>query len=85
MKESIPIDLETYSDVNITKCSAYVPLSQKTLVCSSESQWMKAGPVKVYDLACGDTIRKKSLQHYLMNMTKWAFSASFERICSPTG
>ena len=43
---------------------------------------MDGGPVKVYDLACGDTIPEEILAALSdENVTKWAFNASFERIC----
>ena len=43
---------------------------------------MNGGPVKVYDLACGDTIPEEILAALSdENITKWAFNASFERIC----
>ena len=43
---------------------------------------MDGGPVTVYDLACGDTIPEEILAALSdENVTKWAFNASFERIC----
>ena len=43
---------------------------------------MDGSPVKVYDLACGDTVPEEILAALSdENITKWAFNASFERIC----
>lgn len=43
---------------------------------------MDGSPVKVYDLACGDTAPEETLVALSNeNITKWAFNASFERIC----
>ena len=43
---------------------------------------MDGSPVKVYDLACGDTVPEEILAALSdENVIKWAFNASFERIC----
>ena len=43
---------------------------------------MDGGPVVVYDLACGDSIPDEILAALSdENVTKWAFNASFERVC----
>ena len=43
---------------------------------------INSGPVAVYDLACGDTIPEEILKSLTdESVTKWAFNASFERIC----
>ena len=43
---------------------------------------MDGGPVVVYDLACGNSIPDEILAALSdANVTKWAFNASFERVC----
>ena len=81
MKE-MSIDLETYSDVNITKCGAYKYAEFDEFEILLFGVSVDGGPVKVYDLACGDTIPEEILAALSdENVTKWAFNASFERIC----
>jgi len=81
MKE-MSIDLETYSDVNITKCGAYKYAESEEFEILLFGVSVDSGPVTVYDLACGDTIPEEILAALSNeNITKWAFNASFERIC----
>lgn len=81
MKE-MSIDLETYSDVNITKCGAYKYAESEGFEILLFGVSVDGGPVTVYDLACGNTIPEWILAALSdENVTKWAFNASFERIC----
>ena len=81
MKE-MSIDLETYSDVNITKCGAYKYAESEEFEILLFGVSIDGGPVTVYDLACGDTIPEEILAALSdEDVTKWAFNASFERIC----
>ena len=81
MKE-MSIDLETYSDVNITKCGAYKYAESDEFEILLFGVSVDGGPVVVYDLACGDYIPDEILAALSdENVTKWAFNASFERIC----
>lgn len=76
------IDLETYSDVNISKCGAYKYAESDQFEILLFGVSINGGPVQVYDLACGDTIPDKILAALSdESITKWAFNASFERIC----
>ena len=82
MMKEMSIDLETYSDVNITKCGAYKYAESDEFEILFFGVSVDGGPVKVYDLACGDTIPEEILAALSdENVTKWAFNASFERIC----
>ena len=82
MMKEMSIDLETYSDVNITKCGAYKYAESEEFEILLFGVSVDGGPVKVYDLACGDTIPEEILAALSdENVTKWAFNASFERIC----
>ena len=81
MKE-LSIDLETYSDVNITKCGAYKYTESDEFEILLFGVSVDGGPVVVYDLACGNSIPDE-IRAALSdeNVTKWAFNASFERVC----
>lgn len=82
MMKEMSIDLETYSDMNITKCGAYKYAESEEFEILLFGVSVDGGPVKVYDLACGDTIPEEILAALSdENVTKWAFNASFERIC----
>lgn len=82
MIKEMSIDLETYSDVNITKCGAYKYAESDEFEILLFGVSVDSGPVTVYDLACGDTIPEDILAALSdENVTKWAFNASFECIC----
>lgn len=81
MKE-MSIDLETYSDVDIKKCGAYKYAESDNFEILLFGVSVDGSPVKVYDLACGDTVPEEILAALSDdNITKWAFNANFERIC----
>lgn len=81
MKE-LSIDLETYSDVDISKCGAYKYAESNNFEILLFGVSVDGAPVKVYDLAYGDTVPEEILAALSEeNITKWAFNASFERIC----
>ena len=76
------IDLETYSDIDISKCGAYKYAESENFEILLFGVSIDGSPVKVYDLACGDTIPDEILAAISdENVTKWAFNAAFERIC----
>ncbi len=80
--KEMSIDLETYSDVNISKCGAYKYAESDQFEILLFGVSINGGPVQVYDLACGDTIPDEILAALSdESITKWAFNASFERIC----
>ncbi|WP_155991532.1 DNA polymerase [Oribacterium sp. FC2011] len=81
MKE-MSIDLETYSDIDISKCGAYKYAESENFEILLFGVSIDGSPVTVYDLACGDTIPEEILAALSdENVTKWAFNAAFERIC----
>lgn len=80
--KEMSIDLETYSDIDITKCGAYKYAESDYFEILLFGVSVNGEPVKVYDLACGDTIPEEILAALSdENISKWAFNASFERIC----
>ena len=53
--KELSIDLETYSDVNISKCGAYKYAESDNFEILLFGVSVDGSPIKVYDLACGDT------------------------------
>lgn len=81
MKE-LSIDLETYSDVDISKCGAYKYAESDNFEILLFGVSVDNEPVVVYDLTAGDEIPTEILAALSdENVTKWAFNASFERVC----
>lgn len=82
MIKEMSIDLETFSDVDISKCGVYKYAESDNFEILLFGVSVNGEPVQVYDLACGDAIPKEILAALSdKNVTKWAFNASFERIC----
>lgn len=81
MKE-MSIDLETFSDIDISKSGVYKYAESDHFEILLFGVSIDGGPVRVYDLACGDQIPDEILSALTdESVTKWAFNASFERIC----
>ncbi len=78
----LSIDLETYSDIDISKCGAYKYAESENFEILLFGVSVDGGPVQVYDLACGDAIPEEILAALSDDtITKWAYNASFERVC----
>ena len=81
MKE-LSIDLETYSDVDISKSGAYKYAESDNFEILLFGVPVDNDRVVVYDLTAGDEIPTEILAALSNeNVTKWAFNASFERVC----
>ena len=81
MKE-ISIDLETYSDVDIKKSGVYKYAESDNFEILLFAVSIDSGPVTVYDLSSGDTLPLEIIKALTdESVLKWAFNASFERIC----
>ena len=82
MIKEMSIDLETYSDVDISKCGAYKYAESDNFEILLFGVSLDGGAVQVFDLSCGDTIPDDILAALSDDtVTKWAFNANFERIC----
>lgn len=82
MIKEMSIDLETYSDVDISKCGAYKYAESDNFEILLFGVSIDGGEVQVFDLACCDTIPDDILAALSDDtVTKWAFNANFERIC----
>lgn len=80
--KSIEIDIETYSDVDLSKCGVYKYSSSPNFEILLFGYSVDGRDVKVVDLACGEEIPAEILAALPdESVTKWAFNAMFERVC----
>ena len=80
--KTISIDIETYSDQPLPKTGVYRYVESPLFEILLFSYSVDGGPVKVVDLACGESIPQDILAALEdESVIKWAFNASFERIC----
>lgn len=80
--ESLSIDLETYSDIDLKKCGVYKYAESPNFEILLFAYSVNNGPVQVIDLAQGEDIPTEILAALTdETITKWAYNASFERIC----
>ena len=79
---TLSIDLETFSSVNLTKSGVYRYTESPDFEILLFGFARDDDPVTVLDLASGDRIPDDVLSALTdENVIKWAFNASFERIC----
>lgn len=79
---TLSIDIETYSDVDLSKCGIYKYASSPAFEVLLFGYAADGGDVRVVDLACGEQIPDEVI--YALSdasVTKWAFNAMFERVC----
>ena len=80
--EMLSIDLETRSSVDISKAGVYKYAESPDFDILLFGVSVNGEPVIVYDLACGDSLPEEILAALAdPSVTKWAYNASFERIC----
>ena len=80
--KTLSIDIETYSSVNLVKSGAYRYVEAPDFSVLLFAFSADNGPVQVIDLACGETIPSDVLSALTdESVLKWAFNATFERIC----
>ena len=78
----ISIDIETYSDVDLSKCGVYKYSSSPNFEILLFGYSVDGGDVKVVDLCQGEEIPADILAALSdESVTKWAFNAMFERVC----
>lgn len=79
---SLSLDLETFSDVDLNKCGVYKYVQSKAFEILLFSVSVNGGEVQVYDLAQGETVPMEIIKALTDDsVLKWAFNASFERVC----
>ena len=80
--KTLSIDLETRSGADISKAGLYRYAEDPNFNVLLFGVSVNHGPVEVYDLANNDTIPEEILAALSdNNVTKFAYNASFERIC----
>ena len=80
--KELSIDLETYSDVDLKKCGVYKYVESPDFDILLFAYSINGGKVQVVDLARGEKIPENVLKTLTdKSVIKWAFNASFERIC----
>ena len=79
---NISIDIETFSDINLAKCGVYKYAESSAFEVLLFGYAVDGGKVQVVDLAQGESIPDEILDALTdESVTKWAFNASFERVC----
>ena len=80
--KTISIDIETYSDIDLSKCGVYKYSESENFEILLFAYSINHGDVKVIDLALGETIPIEIITALTDNkIIKWAYNASFERVC----
>lgn len=79
---TLSIDIETYSDVDLSKCGVYKYASSPAFEILLFGYAVDGGDVRVVDLACGEQIPDEVICALSdASVAKWAFNAMFERVC----
>lgn len=80
--KNLSIDIETFSDQPLKKCGVYRYVESDAFEILLFAYSIDGGAVQVIDLACGEKIPQKIINALTDDtVTKWAFNASFERVC----
>lgn len=79
---NISIDLETYSDQDISSCGVYKYADSPNFRILLFAYSVDGSEVQVVDVGCGEQIPKHVLEALSdPTVTKWAYNAAFERVC----
>lgn len=80
--KTLSLDLETFSDVDLSKCGVYKYCSSPAFEILLFGYSVDGGDVCVVDLACGEKVPADILAALEdESVMKWAYNAQFERIC----
>ena len=80
--KTLSIDIETYSDIDLNFSGVYRYASNSFFNILLFAYSVDGGEVQVVDLMAGQEITTDVLEALTdPNVTKWAFNASFERVC----
>lgn len=80
--KTLSIDIETYSDVQLPKTGVYRYCQSDNFEILLFAYSIDSQPVQVVDLACGEIIPEEIIAALEDDaVIKWAFNATFERIC----
>ena len=82
MIKTISIDLESYSDRDLSKCGVYKYAQSPDFEILLFGYSVNGGEVKVIDVAHGEKIPDEILKALTdERVEKWAYNATFERVC----
>ena len=80
--KNLEIDIESFSDVDLTKCGVYKYASAPDFEVILFAYSVDGGPVRQVDLASGEKIPAEIIAALEDDtVIKWAFNANFERVC----
>ena len=80
--KTLSIDIETYSSTDLKKSGVYRYVEAPDFAVLLFGYSADGGPVHIVDLACGEAIPSEVVSALTdESVTKWAFNATFERIC----
>ena len=80
--KNLEIDIETFSSANLAKSGVYKYAESDDFEILLLGYSIDGGEVKVVDLAGGEAVPSDVLKALTDDtVTKWAFNASFERVC----
>ena len=80
--KTISLDLETFSSADLAKCGVYRYAQSPDFEILLFGYSVDGGEVRVVNLACGESVPEEILSALTDDsVLKWAFNASFERIC----
>jgi len=80
--KNLSIDIETYSSIDLNNCGVYKYVEANDFEVLLFGYSVDGGVTRVVDLASGETIPSEIIALLKDEcITKWAFNASFERIC----
>lgn len=80
--KTLALDLETYSAGNLSRGGVYAYSEDESFDILLMAYSIDSGPVQLVDLASGEDIPPKVLNALLNpRVEKWAYNASFERVC----
>lgn len=79
---TLSIDIETFSDVDLNKCGVYRYAESELFEILLFGYAVNGGEVQVVDLTAGEKVPEEVLSALSSgSVVKWAFNASFERVC----
>ena len=79
---NISIDIETFSSINLSKCGCYRYVEAQDFEIILFGYSIDGGDVRTVDLLQGETLPSEVLSALEdSSVIKWAFNASFERVC----
>lgn len=80
--QTLSIDIETYSDVNLSKCGVYKYAESPDFEILLFGYSADGSEVTVIDLAQGERLPQEIIDALTDDtVIKWAFNANFERVC----